>query len=116
REFRDAFAGADVFYAGKALLCKAIVRMVASEGLGLDVCTGGELAVALAAGMPPRRIGLHGNNKTTTELARALDAGVGRIVVDSFHEIDRLTALARERGVRPAVLVRVTVGVEAHTH
>lgn len=116
REFVSAFTGCDVYYAGKAFLCRAVVRIVAEEGLHLDVCTGGELAVALAAGMPPERIGFHGNNKSTTELSRALDAGVGRIVVDSFHEIDRLTALARERGVRPQVMVRVTVGVEAHTH
>ncbi len=116
REFRDAFRGADVCYAGKAFLAKAIVRIVAAEGLGLDVCTGGELAAALAAGMPPERIGLHGNNKSAAELARALDVGVGRIIVDSFDEITRLTALARSQGVRPRVLVRVTVGVEAHTH
>lgn len=116
REFRDAFRGAVVHYAGKAFLCKAIVRMVAEEGLSLDVCSGGELAVALAAGMPAARIGLHGNNKSLAELTRALDVGVGRIIVDSFDEIDRLTALARERGVRPRVMVRVTVGVEAHTH
>jgi diaminopimelate decarboxylase len=116
RDFRGSFTGADVYYAGKAFLCKAVVRMVAEEGLGLDVCTGGELATALAAGMPPERIGLHGNNKSVSELTRAVEAGVGRIIVDSFEEIDRLTAIARERGLRPAVLVRVTVGVEAHTH
>src|SRR5690349_14659050 len=116
REFRDAFAGADVFYAGKSFLCKAIVRMIAEEGLGLDVCSGGELAVALAAGMPPERLGLHGNNKSVSELRRAVEAGVGRIIVDSFDEIERLTALARELGKRPSVMVRVTVGVEAHTH
>ncbi|GAA2702561.1 diaminopimelate decarboxylase [Micromonospora olivasterospora] len=116
REFRAAFPEADVYYAGKAFLCRAVVRMIAEEGMHLDVCTGGELAVALAAGMPPERIGFHGNNKSVAELARALDAGVGRIILDSFDEIDRLTALARERGVRPGVLIRVTVGVEAHTH
>ncbi|MET8350042.1 MULTISPECIES: diaminopimelate decarboxylase [unclassified Micromonospora] len=116
RDFRSAFPTEDVYYAGKAFLCRAVVRMIAEEGLHLDVCTGGELATALAAGMPPERIGFHGNNKSVTELARALDAGVGRIILDSFIEIDRLTALARERGVRPRVLVRVTVGVEAHTH
>jgi diaminopimelate decarboxylase len=116
REFREAFGNADVFYAGKAFLCKAVVKMIAGEGLSLDVCTGGELAVALAAGMPPERLGLHGNNKSASELARALDAGVGRIIVDSFQEIERLTALARERNTRPRVMVRVTVGVEAHTH
>jgi diaminopimelate decarboxylase len=116
RDFVESFADADVFYAGKAFICKAVVRMLAEEGVHLDVCSGGELAVALAGGMPAERIGLHGNNKSVTELSRALDAGVGRIVLDSFQEIDRLTGLARERGVRPRVMVRVTVGVEAHTH
>lgn len=116
REFRAAFPDADVYYAGKAFLCRAVVRMIAEEGMFLDVCTGGELATALSAGMPPERIGFHGNNKSVAELTRAVDAGVGRIIVDSFTEIDRLSALARERGVRPKVLVRVTVGVEAHTH
>jgi diaminopimelate decarboxylase len=114
--WRLAFPDSDVHYAAKAFCAKAVVRIVAEEGLALDVCTGGELAVALAAGMPASRIAMHGNNKSVAELRRALDAGVGRIVLDSFDEIDRLTALARERGVRPAVMVRVTVGVEAHTH
>ncbi|MEN3613140.1 diaminopimelate decarboxylase [Plantactinospora sp. ZYX-F-223] len=116
RDFRAAFPDQDIYYAGKAFICRAVVRVIAEEGLFLDVCSGGELAVALAAGMPAERIGFHGNNKSPAELTRAVDAGVGRIVVDSFHEIDRLTALARERGVRPEVLIRVTVGVEAHTH
>src|SRR5690242_11112660 len=116
RDFAAAFAGADVYYAGKAFLCRAVVRIIEEEGLFLDVCTGGELAVALSAGFPPERLGLHGNNKSTPELRRALDAGVGRIIVDSFEEIERLTALARELGKRPRVMVRVTVGVEAHTH
>lgn len=116
RAWRQAFADGDVYYAGKAFLCTAVARWVDEEGLGLDVCTGGELAVALRAGFPAERMGLHGNNKSTSELAAALDAGVGRIIVDSFEEIDRLAALAAERGVRPVVLVRTTVGVEAHTH
>ncbi|HEX5597658.1 MAG TPA: diaminopimelate decarboxylase [Micromonosporaceae bacterium] len=116
RDFRTAFADYDVYYAGKAFLCRAVVRIIQEEGLSLDVCTGGELRTALEAGMPAERIGFHGNNKSIDELTRALDAGVGRIIVDSFEEIDRLTALARQRGVRPAVMVRVTVGVEAHTH
>jgi diaminopimelate decarboxylase len=116
REFADAFAGWDVYYAGKAFCAKAVIRAIAEEGLSLDVCTGGELATALAAGMPPQRIGFHGNNKSIVELTRAVDVGVGRVVLDSSTEIDRLTAIARERGVRPRVLVRVTVGVEAHTH
>ncbi|SNT10210.1 diaminopimelate decarboxylase [Asanoa hainanensis] len=116
RDFKKAFAGHDVYYAGKAFLCRAVVRAIDEEGLFLDVCSGGELATALSAGMPPERIGFHGNNKSVSELTRAVDAGVGRIIVDSFDEIDRLTELARERDVKQPVLVRVTVGVEAHTH
>jgi diaminopimelate decarboxylase len=122
-EFRDGFAsafeplaGADVYYAGKAFLCTAVARWVADEGLHLDVCTGGELAVARRAQFPAERIGFHGNNKTTAEIREALHYGVGRIVVDSFHEIDRIAAVAEELGVVAPVMVRVTVGVEAHTH
>jgi diaminopimelate decarboxylase len=122
-EFRDGFAsafeplaGADVYYAGKAFLCTAVARWVADEGLHLDVCTGGELAVARRAQFPPERIGFHGNNKTTAEIREALSYGVGRVVVDSFHEIDRIAAVAEELGVVAPVMVRVTVGVEAHTH
>jgi diaminopimelate decarboxylase len=109
-------AAFDVYYAGKAFLCTEVARWIADEGLGLDVCTGGELAVALAAGFPPARIGLHGNNKSVGELTRAVESGVGHIVLDSFDEIGRLAHIAAERGVRQRVLVRVTVGVEAHTH
>jgi diaminopimelate decarboxylase len=116
RAFRDAFPGADVFYAGKAFLCVATARWIAEEGLNLDVCTGGELAVALRAEFPPARIGLHGNNKSVDELRRALEAGVGRIIVDSTEELDRLAALTAELGVEAPVMVRVTAGVEAHTH
>src|SRR5690606_22114263 len=94
----------------------ASARWIAEEGLSIDVCTGGELAVALRAGFPAERIGMHGNNKSEAELARALDAGVGRIIVDSHIEIERLARLAADRGVRARVLVRLTVGVEAHTH
>jgi diaminopimelate decarboxylase len=116
RAFREAFAEYDVYYAGKAFLCGAVARWVAEEGLSLDVCTGGELTVALRAGFEPRRIGFHGNNKSTAELRRALEVGVGRIIVDSFDEIDRLTALASETGAVAPVMIRVTAGVEAHTH
>jgi diaminopimelate decarboxylase len=115
-EFRDAFEGADVYYAGKAFISKAVVRIVASEGLCVDVCSGGELAVALSAGMPPEKIGLHGSNKSITELRKAVEVGVGRIIVDSFHEIERLSDIARALGKRPRILLRLTVGVEAHTH
>jgi diaminopimelate decarboxylase len=111
-----AVEGVDVYYAGKAFLCTTLARWIAEEGLGLDVCTGGELAVALAAEFPPERIAVHGNNKSRTELEQAVAAGVGRVVVDSFQEISRLAEIAARRGVRQPVLVRVTVGVEAHTH
>ncbi|MCU1590372.1 MAG: lysA [Frankiales bacterium] len=114
--WRDAFSGADVYYAGKAFLCTTVARWVAEEGLSLDVCTGGELAVALAAGFPVERLLFHGNNKSVAELARAVDAGVGRIVIDSFEELVRLAAAAERAGVRQAVYLRVTPGVEAHTH
>ncbi|MCW2724064.1 MAG: lysA [Frankiales bacterium] len=116
RAWREAFAGADVFYAGKAFLCTTVARWVAEEGLGLDVCTGGELAVAERAGFPAERLTFHGNNKSRAELERALTYGVGRIAVDSFEEIVRLAALAEAAGVRQRVLIRVTPGVEAHTH
>ncbi len=123
RAFKTAFeaafaphAGADVFYAGKAFLCTSIARWVAEEGVGLDVCTGGELAVALRAGFPAERIGMHGNNKSVDELARAVGAGVGRIIVDAPEEVDRLARLAADAGRRVPVMVRITVGVEAHTH
>jgi diaminopimelate decarboxylase len=111
-----AATGVDVYYAGKAFLCTAVARWIEEEGLGLDVCTGGELAVALAAGFPAELISLHGNNKSVSELRRAVEAGVGRVIVDSFDEIRRLAEIAGETGVRQKVLVRVTVGVEAHTH
>jgi len=116
RGYREAFVGGEVYYAAKAFFSVQVARWVAEEGLGLDVSTGGELAVALRAGFPPGRVVLHGNNKTVGELRAALDAGVGRVVVDSLDEIARLGALTAERGVRQRVLVRATVGVEAHTH
>ncbi|MGB9012921.1 MAG: diaminopimelate decarboxylase, partial [Aeromicrobium sp.] len=116
RAFRDAFPDADVYYAGKAFLCVATARWVAEEGLRLDVCTGGELAVALRAEFPPEHICLHGNNKSVAELRRAVEVGVGRIIIDSVEEIDRLSAITAELGVTAQVMVRVTAGVEAHTH
>ncbi len=116
RAFRDAFSAYDVFYAGKAFLCTTTARWVAEEGLSLDVCSGGELTVAERAGFDPARIGFHGNNKTVAELRRAVGLGVGRIIVDSFAEIDRLVEITAELGRTTNVMVRVTAGVEAHTH
>ncbi len=118
REARQAF-GPRVAYASKAFLCKAMAALAYDEGCCIDVSTGGELAVALAAGVPAERLVLHGNNKSEAELQAALTAGVGRFVVDSFDEIDRLAQLSGRRGPDeplPNVLVRVTPGIEAHTH
>ena len=139
RDFTQAFGEqAAVFYAAKAFCCRGVLRWVAEEGLGVDVCTGGELEVALAAGVDPAMITLHGSNKLMSELERAVATGVGHIVVDSFEEIARLAYITEERdralaggrggekrnaekkesgtGRPPRVLVRVTTGVEAHTH
>jgi diaminopimelate decarboxylase len=105
-----------VHYASKAFLSVEIARWVAEQGLSLDVCSGGELAIALRAGFPAGRIALHGNNKSIAELTAAVDAGVSAVVLDSFYEIVRLDKIARDRAVVQPVLIRVTVGVEAHTH
>ncbi|MGV3758816.1 MAG: diaminopimelate decarboxylase, partial [Actinomycetota bacterium] len=115
REAVAAF-GDGVAYASKAFLCVAMARLAHEEGMHLDVATGGELHVALAAGVPADRLVLHGNNKSLDELRRAREVGVGRIVVDSFDELERLAALHAEDGIEPRVLVRATPGVEAHTH
>jgi len=119
-EFAGAFEGADVHYASKAFLCGQVARWIADDGLHLDACSGNELSLALAVGFPAERIALHGNNKSPEELRLAVDAGIGRIVVDSFDEIERLVPLASTRvadgGAPVTVLVRATVGIEAHTH
>ncbi|GAA2466352.1 diaminopimelate decarboxylase [Streptomyces macrosporus] len=115
--FREAFHDFDVYYAGKAFLSRTTARIAEEAGLSLDVCTEGELAYAQAVGFPAERILMHGNNKSEAELAAALEYGVGRIVVDSFEELDRLHALVPHfPGSRPRVLLRVTVGVRADTH
>ena len=107
---------ARVYYAGKAFLSVEVARWVTEEGLAVDVCTGGELAVALAAGVDPARLGFHGNNKSVAELEAAVGAGVGSIVIDSLIEIERLAAIVDRRGVRQSVLLRVNSGVHAETH
>lgn len=116
REFAVAFAGCRVFYAAKAFLSRAVARWVAEEGLSIDVCSGGELAVALDVGFPTERIALHGNNKSPAELEAAVRAGIGLVVVDSFAELDQLARVAAEHDRVQPVLLRVRVGVEAHTH
>jgi diaminopimelate decarboxylase len=117
RGYRQAFPDAEIAYAGKAFLCRAMVRWVDEEGLSLDVCSEGELAVASSAGFPAERILLHGNAKTPDDLRAAMAYGAGRIVVDSAGEIARIAALAQPSArPRQRVLVRVTPGVDAHVH
>lgn len=114
--FAEHDAQIDVYYAGKALLCSQIVQWVDQDGLRLDVASGGELETALRGGIAPSKIALHGNNKSDDELRRALEVGVGRIVVDSFTEITEVELLAKEMGVTAPVMVRVTTGVHAGGH
>lgn len=106
----------DVLFASKAFPCTAAYRLFAAAGISCDVASGGELALALRGGFDPARIYLHGNAKSLRELQEALDAGVGHVVLDSFMDIDRLEQVAAERGVRQAVLIRVTPGVAGRTH
>lgn len=112
RAFSSVLPPERVAYAGKAFMCIAVCQLADRLGLGLDVCSGGELASALAADFPPERITFHGNNKSEDELIAARDAGVGRIVIDSFDEMSRIEAV----GLKTKVLVRLTPGIEAHTH
>jgi diaminopimelate decarboxylase len=114
KEFDDK-AG-HVFYASKAFTCTAVAHWIAEIGIGIDVCTGGELAVALAGGVQPSRIQVHGNNKSESEIDRAVSIGVNTIVVDSLIEIDRVAASARAHKVTQPILIRLTPGIEAHTH
>lgn len=124
RSFKDAFdaafadicGGVDVYYAGKSFLCTAVAAWVADEGLRLDTCSGGELAVAARAGIKGENLGLHGNNKSDVEINRALDMKLGRIVVDSLDELDRVAKIASGRGEMAKVMLRLTPGVHAHTH
>ena len=108
--------GDGVAYASKAFLCKAMARVAHQAGMHIDVATGGEMHIALAAGVPGDRLVFHGNNKSTDELALAIDAGVSRIVVDSFDEMDRIESLASSGRPVPSVLLRINPGIDAHTH
>jgi diaminopimelate decarboxylase len=115
RAYRAALPEAEIAYAGKAFLSRAMIKWVEQEGLSLDVCSGGELALARHVGFPPERIVLHGNAKTPQDVHDALAYGVGRIVVDSSYEITQLAVAANP--ARPQkVLIRVTPGIDAHTH
>lgn len=105
-----------VAYATKAFLCSAMARLAVEEGMDLDVSTGGEIHVALAAGVPAARLIFHGNNKSMRELAAAVEAGVGRIVIDSLTEIDKLESVLEHRDASTQVMLRVNPGIEAHTH
>ncbi|MEY4312478.1 MAG: diaminopimelate decarboxylase [Actinomycetota bacterium] len=116
KAFNTVEVPTDVYYASKAFLSVKVAKWLAEEGLGIDVCTAGELEVALRAGVNPSRILFHGNNKSVAELEKAVEVGVGRIVVDSLIEIQRLDQIAARNGITQQVLVRVTLGVEAHTH
>jgi diaminopimelate decarboxylase len=115
RLYREAYPGT-VYYAAKAFLSTRVAQWVSEEGLGIDAASGGELLVALRAGVPADRILVHGNNKSQDEIDQAIQAGVGRIVVDSLLDVVRIADAAERFGVVQQVLVRATVGVEAHTH
>ena len=105
-----------IYYAAKSFICTAVAQWIAEIGIGIDVCTGGELAAALAGGINPQNIELHGNNKSVAEIDRAVSVGVKTIVIDSLFEIERVAAAAKKHGVRQAVMLRLTPGIEAHTH
>ena len=120
RDYVAAFTVSDietsVHYAGKAFITTKVAQWVNQEGLGIDVASAGELEVALRAGIDPNQIVMHGNNKSVKDLERAIEVGVGRVVIDSLIEIERLNAVAASAGIVQQVLLRLTVGVEAHTH
>lgn len=116
REFTSRYSETKILYASKAFINPAIAKIVHEEGLGVDVVSGGELALVQASGIPPEHIYFHGNNKTPGELVQALDAGVGRIVVDGFSELDLLETLAKEAGIEADIMLRLSPGVDPHTH
>jgi len=116
QEFGQRYTETGVLYASKAFINRAMARLVMEEGLGLDVVSGGEMGIAAAAGFPMEKVYFHGNNKSADELRQALALGVGRIVVDNFHEMEMLTALAAERGGAADILLRLTPGIDPHTH
>ena len=114
--FKELCGGVDVYYAGKAFLCTEVARWVTDEGLRLDTCSGGELAVAGAAKVPAANLSLHGNNKSAAEITRAIEMGVGRLVIDSLDELDRVISIADAMDKTAQVMLRITPGVHASTH
>lgn len=114
--FRSRYENTAVAYAAKAYIGRALAAILAQEGLDLDVVSGGELAIARSVNFPPERIHFHGNNKSEDELREALDYGIARVIVDNFHEMHVLDGLARGRGIRQRVLLRLSPGVDPHTH
>ncbi len=105
-----------VYYAAKAFICVEVARWIKDIGIGIDVCTGGELAVALKGGIDPATIEVHGNNKSVAEIEKAVAVGVGTIVIDSLFEIERVAEAATKQGVVQKILLRLTPGIQAHTH
>ena len=118
RALNNAFGAnaGNVYYAAKAFICVEVARWINEIGIGIDVCTGGELAVALKGGIDPKKIEVHGNNKSVTEIDKAVAAGVGIIVIDSLYEIARVAEASTRHGIVQRVLLRLTPGIEAHTH
>ncbi|MGH2718555.1 MAG: diaminopimelate decarboxylase family protein, partial [Actinomycetota bacterium] len=116
KALREAFPEATLYFAAKAFPTTAVLQLAQQEGYGVDVASGGELHTALAAGIPAERLILHGNNKSDADIARAVGAGIGRIAIDNLDDIDRVAIAADKGGRRQQVLLRVTPGVEAHTH
>jgi diaminopimelate decarboxylase len=114
--FGKRYPGTTIIYACKAFINKAMAALVKEEGLGLDVVSGGELGIARSAGFPLDKVYFHGNNKSAEELGMALEWGVGRIVVDNFHELKMLSKMAREKGCTADILLRISPGVDPHTH
>ena len=114
--FRSRHPDTSIAYAAKAYLGRAIAGIFMQEGLELDVVSGGELAIARSVGFPPERIHFHGNNKSEEELAEALDYGISRVIIDNFHEIALLNGLAQARGIRQKALLRLSPGIDPHTH
>ncbi|MBI2850666.1 MAG: diaminopimelate decarboxylase [Chloroflexi bacterium] len=115
-EFGKRYADTNVIYACKAFINKAMIRLVMEEGLGLDVVSGGEVGIVQAAGFPMNKVYFPGNNKSAEELALALEVGVGHIVVDNFHELKMLGEIAKKKNRKPEILLRITPGVDPHTH